>query len=692
VSTERMRRPEGVLALAAACALAATGCPSKPPPSDKPATAPADKATAPPADHGAASPAGADGDGPGRVTKGGVHVDFSLVRTGEGSAQQGPPIEGDYAEVRFKISDASSGQPMPGLKPAAWMDIGYGIAGKGGEQRDCKDKVSLYIKGIVGIRPLVDLNSYYLLLMNKDPTISVIDPVVSMTGSTSLYTQVLLKKSPADWARGGDGRRLFVSMPRANEVAVVDVENFKLLGTVPAGENPTRVAVQPDGRYLWVGNDARTRPDSGVTVIDTEKLTVAKRIETGRGHHEIAFSADDRWAFVTNRDEGTVSVVDVRKLRKEKDLQTGPVPISVAFSPLSAAAYVADGKDGTISVIDATTLEVAARVQAKPGLGPMRFTQDGRFGFVVNPAENAVHVVDASDNRLVHTFPVPGKPYQVVLTRAFAYVRLLDSERVQMINLNSIGEGKTPSVQSFPAGAGAPKLGGELGLADSIAPANLEAAVFVTNPADGNTYYYMEGMNAPMGNFRSYGHRIAAATVVDRSLKEVEPGQYAARLRLPVAGKYDVAFFIDNPKLLHCFFAEVPENPALHKEEQLEVEYLDLPSTSPPGAKLAVRFRLVDPRSKKHRAGLKDATIRYFMAPGQWRDEVPAREVEEGLYEATVAVPKEGIYYLYVGAPSAKLGHNDRPFRTLDVSAGATGGAASTGSTGKEQDHAAKAR
>jgi YVTN family beta-propeller protein len=438
-------------------------------------------------------------------------------------------MEDEFVEIRFQVKDAGTGQPVRGLNPAAWMDIGQAIEGKGGEQRDCREKVGLYLKGIVGIRPLVDLNAYYLLVMNQDASLSVIDPVVSMTGVTSLYAQVLLERPAADWARGANGRKLYVSMPRADKVAVVNTETFKLEGTVKAGEAPTRTVVQPDGKYLWVGNDAASGSRSGVTVIDTEKQEPVATIPTGRGHHEIAVSTDDRYAFVTNRDSGTVSVVDVRALKKVKDVVTGPTPISVAFSALSRAAYVADGRSGTVTVIDGGSLETLTRVTAKPGLGPLRFSPDGRWGFVVNPTENAAYVIDAAENKLAHTIPLPGKPYQVSFTRVFAYLRLIDSERVQMVNLGTLGEGKKPTVQSFPAGAIAPKAAGELAIADSISPANIEAAVFVVNPAEGFTYYYMEGMNSPMGTFQAYGKKGTAGLVSTGASRRRRPASTPPR-------------------------------------------------------------------------------------------------------------------------------------------------------------------
>jgi YVTN family beta-propeller protein len=594
-------------------------------------------------------------------------VDFSIGRIGAAAGARQPPLmEGDYVEVRFRMTDATTGRPLAGVKPAAWLDIGNVIQGQRGEQRECKDKVALYLKGIVGIRPMVDLNSYYLMVLNQDPSISVIDPVVSMTGRTSLYATVVLKRPPGDWVRSADSKRIYVSEPRAGEVAVVDTETFKVQASVEAGQEPVRVALQGDGRYLWVGDDAREAAQSGVTVIDTEALKPVARIATGRGHHEIAFSSDDRYAFVSNREEGTVSVVDVDRLRKVKDLRTGPVPISLAFSSLSRALYVADGKEGTIAVVDGSRLEVIARVAARPGLGPLRVTQDGRWAFAVNPAENAVYVVDTAENRLAHTVPVGGKPYQLAFSRAFAYVRLLDSERVVMVNLGSLGGSKQPIVQGFQAGTGAPKMAGDLSIADSITQAALDAAVFVVNPAESVVYYYMEGMNAPMGSYGAYGHAARAVSVVDRSLKEVEPGVYAGRLRIPAAGRYDVAFLIDNPSVLHCFSAEARPNPALQQElPALAIRYLESPSQASVGAEVPVRFQLTDPATREPKTGLADVRVMWYLAPGQLRSLTFAREVGGGVYEVRAALPRAGAWYFHVDVPSLKVKSNDLPFHTV---------------------------
>jgi YVTN family beta-propeller protein len=575
-------------------------------------------------------------------------------------------MEGELAELRFKLTDEASGQPLRGNVPGAWLDIGQVIQGQAGaEQKSCKEKVALYLRGIVGIRPMMDLNSYYVVVLNRDPSISIVDPNVSLANATSTLARIVLARPGADWVKSPDGKRLYVSMPSAGQVAVIDTDTFKVVGQIDAGRSPTRVVVQPDGKYLWVGNDARVADGSGVTVIDTETLKPVKRLATGTGHHEIAVSDDSRAAFVTNRDSGTVSVVDVRRLEILRQVSAGAMPLSVGWSSLAKVAYVADGKKGVVTVLGGTDFAPLKQIALKPGLGPLRFTPDGRHAMIVNTHEDLVHVLDVSSNERVHDIPVKGQPFQVTFTRAYAYVRALASERVTMINLLSLDRGAKPIVQSFATGSVPPKAAGELPLADSMAAANIDAAVLVVNPADNTTYYYMEGMNAPASNYQSYGAAARAVTVINRSLQETEPGVYTTKVRIPVAGRYDVALMVNAPRMIDCFSMEAKENPSLAAEKRRTVaEFLVASREVPLGANVPVRVRLTGADGKPH-TGLKDVKLLSFLVPGQRREEAIAREVEPGIYQAHVRIPEHGAYSIFVA--SAKLNTEYRDLASLGL-------------------------
>ena len=381
-----------------------------------------------------AGPEAGEEDNPNLITREGVNVEVSVLPVGG----VGEVTAGSWADVTFRVTDAGTGDPIKGRYPAAWMDIGEAWKAMGDRPMSCKDRVATYLQGIVGIRPMIDLNSHFLLVMNRDNSISVIDPAVGITGVTNLFTQINLSRPGADWVLNDDNKKLFVTMPAAGRVALADTESFKVTHEIEAGDEPMRVELQRDQRYLWVGNNSPDPEKSGVTVIDAEELEPVAFIETGPGHHEIAFTDGDRYAFVTNRDGGTVTVIDVQSLEKLGDIETGPKPMSVAYSPLGSAIYVTDADAGTISVIDPETREIRATIEAEPGLGPLRFTSDGRWGMAVNATTDTIFVIDSSGDRLAHAVSVGKQPYQVSFTNSLAYVRSLGTQDVGLIPISEL--------------------------------------------------------------------------------------------------------------------------------------------------------------------------------------------------------------------------------------------------------------
>jgi YVTN family beta-propeller protein len=548
------------------------------------------------------------------------------------------------------------------------MDIGEAWKAMGDRPMSCKDRVATYLQGIVGIRPMIDLNSHFLLVMNRDNSISVIDPAVGITGVTNLFTQINLSRPGADWVLNDDNKKLFVSMPAAGKVALADTESFKVTHEIEAGDEPMRVELQRDQRYLWVGNNSPDPEKSGVTVIDAQELEPVAFIPTGPGHHEIVFTDGDRYAFVTNRDGGTVSVIDVQSFEKLGDIETGPKPMSVAYSPLGSAIYVTDADAGTISVIDPETREIRATIEAEPGLGPLRFTSDGRWGMAVNATTDTIFVIDSSGDRLAHALSVGKQPYQVSFTNALAYVRSLGTQDVGLIPISELDEDGTPPVTYIPAGQRPPGIAADIGMADSIVPAVKQAAAaYIVNQAEGTISYYMEGMGSPMGSFRNYGHEARAITIVDRSLSEVSPGVYRGRVRVPVEGIYDIAFMMDSPQFLHCFTAAVAPNEAgrganagkVAVKYDINHRYIVL------GEPRTIRFRLEDMETGEAISNVEDVDVMYYRSDGRDRNQQRARNIGEGLYAATVEVNTLSTYYVYVSAPSRGLAFSDQPFLSL---------------------------
>jgi len=146
----------------------------------------------------------------------------------------------------------------------------------------------------------------------------------------------------------------------------------------------------------------------------------------------------------------------------------------------------------------------------------------------------------------------------------------------------------------------------------------------------------------------------------------VEPGLYSAKVKIPAPGRYDIAFLLDTPRLLHCFSAEAKPNSALtHYAATLGIEYLNRERTVKTGEPTPFRFRLVNPATGEPQPGLKDVRVLFFRVPGLDRKEVFARDTGEGIYQADLPFPNPGAYYVYVSVQSQQISYSDLPYFSL---------------------------
>ena len=579
-----------------------------------------------------------------RVVEEGIAVEFAI----EGTASHGHARSGDDVRFRFRVSDTASGSPLQGLKPAAWLDLRR--SGQPTDPKSCTKKVAAFLGDSLVSVPQVDLNTWYVLAMNEDASISVVNPRFGFGGS-QLLTMVFLDGPAEDWALTADQQRLFVSMPDSGRVAVVDAASWRIVARLDLPSRPGRVALQPDEKYLWV-SDA-----GGITAIDRQTLKASPRIPTGAGPHEFAFSSDSRFVFVTNHDAGTVSVIDAAEGHKIADVATSGHPSSVTFSELSRAAYVASDDEQIVAVNTHGTL--VTHIKASPGIRQIRTAPGGRWIFAVSPGKEQVHIIDASSNRLVQTGVIHGGPDQVTFSSTLAYVRRRSDATVMMVPLDRIGSQGAPLPLVDVTGGQLPfSQGSRPTPADSIVRVPGSNAVLMANPADRAVYYYQEGMAAPMGQFQNYGHEPRAVMTVDRSLEEESPGLYQTVGRVPEAGVYDVVFFLDSPRVVHCFEFEAASASGEPVKPRAIVVVSASEKNLQTGKPARLRFQIIDRDTRDPIKNLRDLRALVFEQPGVWQTRQALLESAPGFYETELTPPASGVYQAYFESPSLGLRFN----------------------------------
>ena len=174
-----------------------------------------------------------------------------------------------------------------------------------------------------------------------------------------------------------------------------------------------------------------------------------------------------------------------------------------------------------------------------------------------------------------------------------------------------------------------------------------------------------------MGNFQNYRRVPRAVRVVDRSLREESRGVYTTNVRLPKSGRYDVAFLLDSPRIVHCFAAAAAPNPDIKEAPKtgLRIEYLNDLKQLRVNEPHKLRFKLIDTATGQPADGLKDARVLFFLAPGTWQKRDFAQGVGEGVYEITLTPPEAGVYMVFVESQSKGVSFRQLRNLTLQTTA-----------------------
>jgi DNA-binding beta-propeller fold protein YncE len=485
----------------------------------------------------------------------------TLVRDGISLQLEIDPLEQSHSSIpnashllriRLALQDVTTHTPLTGLHPSAWLSL------RGREDVPCSARARAFLRhGLMEKQPDLDLTDYYVLVLNQDGTIHVVDPQFSY-GQPHLIASISLPARADDWVLSADQSRLYVSISKTGEIVMIDTSTWTITHRVKV-PGAAKLALQPDEHYLWSSYSGN---ESGVAVLSTTDLRLLLQIPMHAGKHDIAFSDDSERAFVTDPGASSVSVINVERLEPIKELKTPGPALSIAYSSASQSAY-ATTFTGNILAINAQGA-ITAHIQAEPGLTRISFFRDGRFGFVLNPDKGLVHVFDAARNSLIQTARVDAAPEQVAFSDQMAYIIRHESDLVEVVPLDAPNSsGTTVATVDLPAGHGAFSNASADELTSAMAQAPGENAVMLANAGDRAIFYYEEGMAAPMGTFSNFGKEPRSVLVVDHSFKEKSPGIYEATGRLGKPGTYVVPVLLDSPRIVECF--EVPlgvEQPA----------------------------------------------------------------------------------------------------------------------------------
>jgi hypothetical protein len=331
----------------------------------------------------------------------------------------------------------------------------------------------------------------------------------------------------------------------------------------------------------------------------------------------------------------------------------------------------------SISVIDPSKHRVIATVPTTRGVVALQFTPDGRFGLALNQRDSTVSVLDAATNAMIGAGQVEKEPDQVVFSRRYAYVRSLGSEKFSLLELGQIARGIIAPINIQGGQLSPGTRPREIGVADMIAPTPEGNSAMIASASDRLIYFYAEGMMASVGTLSNDKRAAHGLLILDRSLSETAPGVYTAPITLKRPGRFDVPFVLGQPRITHCFQAEIG-NPAGGDRgistPTITVKAMFEGSRYKPNDVVTLRFAVTNPATDQPIAGLTNVQVLVFERPGVWQQRQWANNMGAGVYAIVQRFPHAGLYSVVVTVPSGSTESRPLSYTTIPVVVGAETG------------------
>jgi DNA-binding beta-propeller fold protein YncE len=163
-------------------------------------------------------------------------------------------------------------------------------------------------------------------------------------------------------------------------VSAFDFQTGTKLKDIPTGKECEGVGVSPDGNWVWAGN----RAEDTISIIDTRKLEVVKRLASPGFPYRVQFTPDGKSALVPHATASSLVVCEVAGQKLAKTIPLGltkvqkPSTAGVFPHPDNRHAFVTVRNDNSMLVLDLVSGATLARVEVQASPDGVTYSPVGR--------------------------------------------------------------------------------------------------------------------------------------------------------------------------------------------------------------------------------------------------------------------------------------------------------------------------
>lgn len=235
-----------------------------------------------------------------------------------------------------------------------------------------------------------------------------------------------------------DRGALLVLNKSESTLAIVDPATLKVLARVPTGEAPHEVAASADGRFAFVSNyGTAERPGNTISVIDVAARKEIKRVDLGALLRPHGITESNGRIYFTIEGSRAVARYDPVAGRVDWTMGTGQTGTHmVVAARTSGKIYTANIGSDTISAIEFVKGPGPAKItQIAVGKGPegIDISPDDREVWVSHRGDGGLSIIDTTTDKVKETIKVGSSPIRVKFTPDGKRVLVSDAQGGEVV-------------------------------------------------------------------------------------------------------------------------------------------------------------------------------------------------------------------------------------------------------------------
>ena len=273
-------------------------------------------------------------------------------------------------------------------------------------------------------------------------------------------------------------------------LAIVDPATLKVVGRIPAGEDPHEVVASADGKYAYISNyGAFQTPQHTLSVADLSARKALPAVDLGslraphglewvngkvyftaegskvigrydpvsrqvdwtlgvgqNRTHMLVVSKDESRIFTANVNSDTVSILDRDKSGDVSGWIETPIPVGKGpegfdVSPDEKELWAANSHDGTLSIVDLGTRKVVQSLDlGTKRANRVKFTPDGKLVLISDLEVGELVIVDAPARKEVKRIKLGRGVAGILIVPdgSKAYVAVSPDSQIAIIDLKTL--------------------------------------------------------------------------------------------------------------------------------------------------------------------------------------------------------------------------------------------------------------